>query len=141
MKMADGGFRPAYNVQFAADTGGGAVAGVAVDNVGSDMGKMAPMNEALAAAYGTRPAEHLADGGFAKRTSVDEYRLQGRGGLGIRVAKLPDDRGHLVGAAVVDPGLQYGSAEIAEPAAGKLRAMGPDPVTITPVEVSLWAHA
>lgn len=43
----------------------------------------------------------VTEGGFAKRTSVDEYRLQGRGGLGIRVAKLPDDRGHLVGAAVV----------------------------------------
>ncbi|UVY84588.1 DNA gyrase subunit A [Brachybacterium sp. NBEC-018] len=43
----------------------------------------------------------VTDGGFAKRTSVDEYRVQGRGGLGIRVAKLPDDRGHLVGAAVV----------------------------------------
>ena len=44
----------------------------------------------------------VTDGGFAKRTTVDEYRLQGRGGLGIRVAKLPDDRGHLVGAAVVE---------------------------------------
>ncbi|GAA1325098.1 DNA gyrase subunit A [Brachybacterium rhamnosum] len=43
----------------------------------------------------------VTDGGFAKRTDVDEYRVQGRGGLGIRVAKLPDDRGHLVGAAVV----------------------------------------
>ncbi|WP_114853869.1 DNA gyrase subunit A [Brachybacterium sp. YJGR34] len=44
----------------------------------------------------------VTDGGFAKRTDVDEYRLQGRGGLGIRVAKLPDDRGHLAGAAVVE---------------------------------------
>ncbi|MGO2824847.1 MAG: DNA gyrase C-terminal beta-propeller domain-containing protein, partial [Brachybacterium alimentarium] len=44
----------------------------------------------------------VTDGGYAKRTSVDEYRVQGRGGLGIRVAKLPDDRGHLVGAAVVE---------------------------------------
>ncbi|MCL6424025.1 DNA gyrase subunit A [Brachybacterium sp. JHP9] len=44
----------------------------------------------------------VTDGGFAKRSDIDEYRLQGRGGLGIRVAKLPDDRGHLVGAAVVE---------------------------------------
>ena len=44
----------------------------------------------------------VTDGGYAKRTSLDEYRVQGRGGLGIRVAKLPDDRGHLVGAAAVD---------------------------------------
>jgi transposase len=66
MKMADGGFRPAYNVQFAADTKSGAVAGVAVDTIGSDMGRMEPMSAALEAAYGRRPAEHLADGGFAK---------------------------------------------------------------------------
>lgn len=71
MKMADGGFRPAYNVQFAADTRSGAVAGVSVDNVGSDMGKMAPMNDALATAYGQRPGEHLADGGFAKLDDIE----------------------------------------------------------------------
>ncbi|PWH05949.1 DNA gyrase subunit A [Brachybacterium endophyticum] len=46
----------------------------------------------------------VTDGGFAKRSEIDEYRVQGRGGLGIRVAKLPDDRGHLVGAAVVEEG-------------------------------------
>jgi hypothetical protein len=56
MKMADGGFRPAYNVQFASDTQSGAVAGVAIDSNGSDMGKMAPMNEALAENYGERHA-------------------------------------------------------------------------------------
>ncbi|MGP9695389.1 DNA gyrase subunit A [Brachybacterium sp. AOP25-B2-12] len=44
----------------------------------------------------------VTDGGFAKRSPLEEYRVQGRGGLGIRVAKLPDDRGHLVGAAVVE---------------------------------------
>ena len=44
----------------------------------------------------------VTDGGFAKRSSIDEYRVQGRGGLGIRVAKLPDDRGVLVGGAVVE---------------------------------------
>src|ERR1019366_5494671 len=66
MKMADGGFRPAYNVQFASNTQSGAVAGVAIDSNGSDMGKMAPMNEALAENYGERPRQHLADGGYAK---------------------------------------------------------------------------
>ena len=77
MKMADGGFRPAYNVQFAADTQSGAVAGVSVDNVGSDMGKMAPMNDALAAAYGKRPPQHLADGGFAKLNDIEELARAG----------------------------------------------------------------
>ena len=42
MKMPDGGFRPAYNVQFASDTKSGAIAGVSVDNIGSDKDKMAP---------------------------------------------------------------------------------------------------
>jgi len=43
----------------------------------------------------------VTDGGFAKRSPVDEYRVQGRGGLGIKVAKLPEDRGELVGALIV----------------------------------------
>lgn len=71
MKMADGGFRPAYNLGIVADTRSGMIAGVAVDNVGSDMGKLAPMNDQLAQAYGQRPAEHLADGGFAKLADIE----------------------------------------------------------------------
>jgi hypothetical protein len=46
-----------YNVQFATDTKSTAMS---VDN--SDMGKMLPMNDALARQYGTRPRQHLADG-------------------------------------------------------------------------------
>jgi len=42
----------------------------------------------------------VTDGGFAKRTLIDEYRPQGRGGLGIKVAKLNDDRGSLAGALI-----------------------------------------
>ena len=44
----------------------------------------------------------VTEGGYAKRTAVDQYRLQGRGGLGIKVAKLSDDRGDLAGALIVD---------------------------------------
>ncbi|MDQ4214802.1 DNA gyrase subunit A [Microbacterium capsulatum] len=43
----------------------------------------------------------VTDGGYAKRTSVDEYRVQGRGGQGIKVAKLNDDRGILAGGLIV----------------------------------------
>ncbi|WP_247827583.1 DNA gyrase subunit A [Arthrobacter antioxidans] len=43
----------------------------------------------------------VTEGGFAKRTKVDDYRVQGRGGLGIKVAKLAEERGDLVGALVV----------------------------------------
>jgi transposase len=71
MKMADGGFRPAYNVQFATDTESTAIVGVSVDAIGSDMGKLEPMSDALATTYGTRPGEHLADGGFAKLEDID----------------------------------------------------------------------
>lgn len=70
MKMADGGWRPAYNAQFATDTESGLIVGVAVDNRGSDMGKLRPMSEQLARDYGLRPPEHLADGGFAKLADV-----------------------------------------------------------------------
>ena len=43
----------------------------------------------------------VTDGGFAKRTAVSEYRVQGRGGLGIKAMKLNEDRGSLVGGLVV----------------------------------------
>ncbi|WP_367124839.1 DNA gyrase subunit A [Streptomyces phytohabitans] len=42
------------------------------------------------------------DGGYAKRTPVEDYRVQGRGGLGIKAAKIVEDRGELVGALVVE---------------------------------------
>ena len=64
MKMADGGFRPAYNVQFISDTKSGAIAGVSVDNVGVDYGKATPMIDKIANDYGQRPEEHLIDGGY-----------------------------------------------------------------------------
>lgn len=44
----------------------------------------------------------VTEGGYAKRTSVDEYRVQGRGGLGIKVANLVAERGDLVGALIVN---------------------------------------
>src|SRR3954466_11577005 len=88
MKMADGGYRPAYNVQFASDTRSGAIAGVSVDTVGSDMGKMAPMNEALAADYGQRPGQHLADGGFAKLADIADLAHAG----GVVYVPVPTPR-------------------------------------------------
>ncbi len=43
----------------------------------------------------------VTDGGYGKRTAVDEYRVQGRGGLGIKAMKLNEDRGKLVGGLIV----------------------------------------
>ena len=45
----------------------------------------------------------VTEGGFAKRTRIDEYRVQGRAGYGIKVANLVEARGDLVGALVTDP--------------------------------------
>lgn len=77
MKMADGGFRLAFNVQFAADTESTAIAAVSVDNNGSDMGKMATMSDALAEQYDERPGQHLADGGFAKLDDIETLARNG----------------------------------------------------------------
>lgn len=65
MKMGDGGFRPAYNAQFATTTQGGVIVGVAVTSSGSDSGQMPQRVEQLQARYGRVPEEMLADGGFA----------------------------------------------------------------------------
>jgi DNA gyrase subunit A len=43
----------------------------------------------------------VTEGGYAKRTDVTQYRTQSRGGLGIKVAKLSDDRGDLAGGLIV----------------------------------------
>jgi transposase len=78
MKMADGGFRPAFNVQFASDAGSQVVVGVDVHNSGSDGGKMLPMVEQLHRRYGRAAEELLVDGGFAtiegiKRVSAPPF--------------------------------------------------------------------
>ena len=65
MKMGDGGFRPAYNGQFAVDTETQIVVGVEVSNSGSDQGQLVPMLEQLEKRYGRIPSETLVDGGFA----------------------------------------------------------------------------
>lgn len=44
----------------------------------------------------------VTEGGYAKRTALSEYRIQGRGGLGIKVANLVEARGKLVGALVTE---------------------------------------
>ena len=48
----------------------------------------------------------VTDEGFAKRTAISEYRLQGRNGFGVKAVQLTDERGSLVGALVVDEGDQ-----------------------------------
>jgi hypothetical protein len=70
MKMGDGGFRPALNVQFVTDCQTRIVVGVEVNNQGSDSGLMQPMHEQIVGDYGTIPDKYLVDGGFVKSEDV-----------------------------------------------------------------------
>jgi hypothetical protein len=59
MKMADGGFRPAFNGQFCTDTASQVIVGVAISNNGSDQGQMTPMLDHVANRYGRYPEHAL----------------------------------------------------------------------------------
>jgi transposase len=77
MKMADGGFRPAFNVQLATDTQTQIITGVDVTNSGGDQGKLAPMVEQHAQRYEGKPNEMLVDGGFAKKEDIEKVEQGG----------------------------------------------------------------
>lgn len=77
MKMADGGFRPAFNAQLAVDTATQLIAGVDLVNIGSDMGQMVPMHEQIEQRYGHIPEHWLADGGYSKLQAIDEVSQRG----------------------------------------------------------------
>src|SRR5262245_6868529 len=78
MKMADGGYRPAVNVQFAAATGSGVIVGGSVLAVGSDMGQITADLGPSEARVGERPKEALADGGFDKHEDNQQAQAKGR---------------------------------------------------------------
>jgi transposase len=77
MKMADGGTRPAYNVQLATTDETRIIVAVDVTNRGADGGLMAPMAQQIAAQYGVHPHEYLADGGFSTKDDIET--LEGHG--------------------------------------------------------------
>ena len=77
MKMGDGGFRPAYNVELATDVDGRAIVGVAVTNIGNDQGALVPMLDQVEARTGERPSEYLVDTGFAKGDALVESAARG----------------------------------------------------------------
>ena len=70
MKMANGGFNPAYNVQFATDVESGIIVGVDVTNQGTDGGLAEPMFKQISQRYGKTPDEGLLDGGYAKAGDI-----------------------------------------------------------------------
>jgi len=71
MKMGDGGFRPAYNLQFATDAESQVVFGVEVVTAGTDQGQLSPMVEQVSERCGQTPENWLVDGGYPGHGQID----------------------------------------------------------------------
>lgn len=71
MKMGDGGFRPAYNVQYGTDAESQVIVGVEVVTAGSDQGQMSAMVEQVTARCGQTPEQWLVDGGYPGHDQID----------------------------------------------------------------------
>lgn len=70
MKVANGGYDPAFNVQFATDADSRIIVGVDVTNGGTDGGELPPMLEKIRAQYGKAPRQALVDSAYATQESV-----------------------------------------------------------------------
>jgi transposase len=90
MKMADGGFRPAFNVQYGTDCATQVIVAVAVCATGSDMGQLLPLVQQVHARYEVYPAAVLVDGGFAKHEDIEAVERQ-CGGCTV-YAPVPEPR-------------------------------------------------
>lgn len=81
MKMPDGGFRPAYNVELATVKGAGKahgiIVGVGVTTEGTDAGQAVPMEEQVTERTGMHPQDYLVDGGFASREAITTLEQRG----------------------------------------------------------------
>jgi transposase len=76
MKMPDGGFRPAFNIQYSADCASQVIVAVEVTTSGSDMGQLKPQIQEVHERFGVYPAEALADGGFAKHEDIEQIERE-----------------------------------------------------------------
>lgn len=70
MKMPDGGYRPAYNVQLATDVDSGVIVGAAVVNEVNDAGQGEAIEAQVAQRSGVHPKAYLIDGGYAQRDTI-----------------------------------------------------------------------
>ncbi len=89
MKMGDGGFRPAYNVQMATDAESGIILTMDVINEGSDAGQMKPLMDAIQEDQGQAPAQLLTDGGFS---TVDDIEATEQGGTTVYTPVKEEDK-------------------------------------------------
>ncbi len=77
MKMADGGFRPAYNVQFVTDGTTRLIVSVDVTNNGSDGGQMSPLHQDVCERYHKVPEHYIVDGGFSTNDDITQVARAG----------------------------------------------------------------
>lgn len=77
MKMASGGYRPAYNVQFVSDNGARVIVDVNVTNNGSDGGQMKEHHQRVRQRYGVTPQKYLVDGGFTTHGDIKKLEQAG----------------------------------------------------------------
>lgn len=77
MKLADGGFRPAFNVEYGTDTASQLIVSVDVVNVGSDMAQLGPGLDQVEARCGRPPGAALVDGGFAAADAITAAERRG----------------------------------------------------------------
>jgi len=77
MKMADGGYRPAYNIQLAADSAHQVIVGVDVTTTGSDQGQAPGMVRQVHERLDALPAVWLMDGGFAAHAAIEQVEAAG----------------------------------------------------------------
>lgn len=95
MKMGDGGFRPAFNVQLATDTGSQVITGADVTNSGGDQGQLAPMVKQHQERYDRVPDEALVDGGFTKKEDIEKVEQGGTTVYGpVQKSKDPERDAH-----------------------------------------------
>lgn len=89
MRMADGGFRPAYNVQVTSETKTNLVIAVEPISSGGDKGRLGATVEAIVAAYSAAPERLLADGGYNAKTDI---AARGREGVAVYCPLPENDR-------------------------------------------------
>jgi len=74
MKMGDGGYRPAYNIQYSTTCDNKVIVGVEVATIGSDQGQLPPMLDQIEDRFENRPKEALVDGGFANLKDIEKVQ-------------------------------------------------------------------
>ncbi len=99
MKMADGGYRPAYNAGLATDTGSQVIVGLELTNAGSDTGRLTPMVRQIERRFERAPGAVLVDGGFVNLAEIEALGESACGTIlyapptmGGRSHRLPRDR-------------------------------------------------